>query len=104
MAGRGRGGMGVTPRTPVLFRNGPVSGVTLSRFVREPHGLWRSLVAHLTGGQGVVGSNPASPTIVKCRDIVHSVSRHFVVSGVGVCRVMVPMVGRVCRVMVRVVG
>ena len=25
-------------------------------------GLWRSLVAHLTGGQGVVGSNPASPT------------------------------------------
>jgi hypothetical protein len=26
------------------------------------HGLWRSLVAHLTGGQGVVGSNPASPT------------------------------------------
>ena len=26
------------------------------------NGLWRSLVAHLTGGQGVVGSNPASPT------------------------------------------
>ena len=26
-------------------------------------GLWRSLVAHLTGGQGVVGSNPASPTM-----------------------------------------
>ena len=31
-------------------------------------GLWRSLVAHLTGGQGVVGSNPASPTM-SIRDI-----------------------------------
>ncbi len=27
---------------------------------RTKYGLWRSLVAHLTGGQGVVGSNPAS--------------------------------------------
>jgi hypothetical protein len=26
-------------------------------------GLWRSLVAHLTGGQGVASSNLASPTI-----------------------------------------
>ena len=26
-------------------------------------GLWRSLVAHLTGGQGVAGSNPVSPTM-----------------------------------------
>ena len=26
-------------------------------------GLWRSLVAHLTGGQGVAGSNPVSPTV-----------------------------------------
>lgn len=25
-------------------------------------GLWRSLVAHLTGGEGVAGSNPVSPT------------------------------------------
>jgi hypothetical protein len=25
-------------------------------------GLWRSLVAHLTGGQGVASSNLASPT------------------------------------------
>jgi hypothetical protein len=24
--------------------------------------MWRSLVAHLTGGQGAVGSNPAIPT------------------------------------------
>ena len=26
--------------------------------------MWRSLVAHLTGGQGVVGSNPAIPTVM----------------------------------------
>ena len=32
-------------------------------------GLWRSLVAHLAGGQGVVGSNPASPTPVMSQDI-----------------------------------
>ena len=25
--------------------------------------MWRSLVAHLTGGQGVAGSNPVIPTI-----------------------------------------
>jgi hypothetical protein len=30
-------------------------------------GLWRSLVAHLTGGQGVAGSNPVSPTQDLCR-------------------------------------
>ncbi len=28
-------------------------------------GLWRSLVAHLTGGEGVVSSNLASPTNTK---------------------------------------
>ena len=28
----------------------------------EKFGLWRSLVAHLTGGQGVAGSNPVNPT------------------------------------------
>ncbi len=28
----------------------------------SPHGTWRSLVAHLTGGQGVAGSNPVVPT------------------------------------------
>ena len=27
------------------------------------NGMWRSLVAHLTGGQGVAGSNPVIPTI-----------------------------------------
>ena len=26
-------------------------------------GTWRSLVAHLTGGQGVAGSNPVVPTV-----------------------------------------
>ena len=30
--------------------------------VLDDNGLWRSLVAHLTGGQGVAGSNPVSPT------------------------------------------
>ena len=30
---------------------------------RRSHGLWRSLVAHLTGGQGVASSNLVSPTI-----------------------------------------
>src|SRR3712207_9473578 len=29
---------------------------------RASHGLWRSLVAHLSGGQGVAGSNPVTPT------------------------------------------
>src|SRR3954451_10603971 len=28
-----------------------------------PAGTWRSLVAHLTGGQGVAGSNPVVPTV-----------------------------------------
>lgn len=28
----------------------------------DPNGLWRSLVAHYTGGVGVAGSNPVSPT------------------------------------------
>ena len=30
---------------------------------RDGGGMWRSLVAHLTGGQGVAGSNPVIPTI-----------------------------------------
>jgi hypothetical protein len=34
----------------------------LSASVR--HGLWRSLAAHLAGGQGAAGSNPASPTVL----------------------------------------
>src|SRR3546814_6501609 len=36
--------------------------IWLRRGQRGSIGTWRSLVAHLTGGQGVVGSNPAVPT------------------------------------------
>ncbi len=40
------------------------------------HGLWRSLVAHLTGGQGVAGSNPVSPT--KCEKVAQRATfSHF---------------------------
>ena len=45
----------------------PAGGLNVDVNPRGPgsidiSGLWRSLVAHLAGGQGVVGSNPASPT------------------------------------------
>lgn len=30
-------------------------------------GMWRSLVAHLSGGQGVAGSSPVIPTINQSR-------------------------------------
>jgi hypothetical protein len=39
-----------------------VAWVGLAEFVEQASGLWRSLVAHLTGGQGVASSNLASPT------------------------------------------
>jgi secreted PhoX family phosphatase len=53
-----------------LFVNVQVPGTTFAiwghgaerRRMTIPVGLWRSLVAHLTGGQGVAGSSPASPT------------------------------------------
>lgn len=32
-------------------------------------GLWRSLVAHYTGGVGVAGSNPVSPTAEQVADL-----------------------------------
>lgn len=41
-------------------------------------GLWRSLVAHLTGGQGVVGSNPASPTKIDIRRRPTHVGRRLI--------------------------
>mgnify|MGYP006877029458 FL=1 len=48
------------------FAPGGAGGVCSSgaeaRMTAIRHGLWRSLVARLTGGQEVVGSNPASPT------------------------------------------
>ena len=40
------------------------SGLKSARIKPNPHGLWRSLAARLTGGQEVAGSNPASPTNV----------------------------------------
>src|SRR5690625_255659 len=43
------------------------SAGTVGTQVPQVRGLWRSLVAHLTGGQGVVGSNPASPTFATSR-------------------------------------
>jgi hypothetical protein len=39
----------------------PVTWLLVSA-CRHSHGLWRSLVAHLTGGQGVASSNLVSPT------------------------------------------
>ena len=32
------------------------------RELESNNGLWRRLVAHLTGGQGAAGSNPVNPT------------------------------------------
>ena len=40
----------------------PVGFTRLTSTTGSHFGLWRSLVAHLTGGQGVAGSNPVSPT------------------------------------------
>ncbi len=49
----------------------PVHGGILCRYevcrVLDVYGLWRSLVARLTGGQEVAGSNPASPTLTSLR-------------------------------------
>jgi hypothetical protein len=44
-----------------LLRSGQHRVSLPLRWCRD-FGLWRSLVAHLTGGQGVAGSNPVSPT------------------------------------------
>ena len=44
----------------------------------DTDGLWRSLVAHLTGGQGVVGSNPASPTKIDIRRRPTHVGRRLI--------------------------
>ena len=44
--------------------------------------MWRSLVAHLTGGQGVAGSNPVIPTGKAPVDL--RICRGFVVGGNGV--------------------
>ncbi len=46
-------------------------------------GMWRSLVAHLTGGQGVAGSNPVIPTL--CCDVLSN-GRAFGSGHWHVCR------------------
>src|SRR5690625_1133715 len=66
-------GLRSSPRPGLGATGHPAVGSprSVSRTTTAYHGLWRSLVAHLTGGQGVVGSNPASPTIVMSGDIVN---------------------------------
>ena len=50
-------------RIRYAFRVASVGATPRSRLLSNGSlGLWRSLVAHLTGGQGVAGSNPVSPT------------------------------------------
>jgi hypothetical protein len=50
------------PATPSFARaRGPAPYAIVVGSARAD-GTWRSLVAHLTGGQGVAGSNPAVPT------------------------------------------
>ena len=44
--------------------------------------MWRSLVAHLTGGQGVAGSNPVNPTDKAPEGFSF---RSFFVCRLGVC-------------------
>jgi hypothetical protein len=51
----------VTSRCPAPLSPSGDRGAERRRMT-IPVGLWRSLVAHLTGGQGVAGSSPASPT------------------------------------------
>lgn len=57
-----------SPAPPISWRFGSALGAW-GNLIEHPRsggsGLWRSLVAHLTGGQGVAGSNPVSPTIAK---------------------------------------
>ena len=44
--------------------------------MNRSHGLWRSLVAHVTGGHGVAGSNPVSPTVSCLKTSFIDVARH----------------------------
>jgi hypothetical protein len=71
LAARGRSCRDASRRDPRQIvpagrgvREAPLEPCKVSPRRREaPGGLWRSLVAHLTGGQGVAGSNPVSPTV-----------------------------------------
>ena len=61
-AGR-RGAAGDTPRWGRAGRRADgANGDWMSCRLLRGNGTWRSLAAHLTGGQGVAGSNPAVPT------------------------------------------
>ena len=57
-----RGRVGEDPPDAVSVHEHPVGCRYDGQVVLDDSGLWRSLVAHLTGGQGVAGSNPVSPT------------------------------------------
>ena len=58
-----RSATGAAGHAPLDSLQRPERGtVFLGPPVTEGLGLWRSLVAHLTGGQGVAGSNPVNPT------------------------------------------
>jgi hypothetical protein len=46
-------------------------------------GLWRSLVAHLTGGQVVAGSNPVSPTQKRSWTFEGTGRHHAVIGRLG---------------------
>src|SRR5207253_650882 len=63
----GGGGGARAPWDPVwawgAAGRGRVNGDWMSCRLLRGNGTWRSLAAHLTGGQGVAGSNPAVPTI-----------------------------------------
>ena len=48
--------------TSLKFRVNILPVASESRATNISFGTWRSLVAHLTGGQGVAGSNPVVPT------------------------------------------
>ena len=53
---------------------------------------WNACWVHALGG-----SNPPSSACVMCRDIVHTVSRHFLCSGALMCRVIVPLFLVMCQ-------
>ena len=54
-------------------------------------GIWRSLVAHLTGGQGAAGSNPAIPTFH--RTINHHIEQEVTMTVFTASRMSEPSKG-----------
>lgn len=53
---------------------------------------WNACWVHALGG-----SNPPSSALVMCRDIVHTMSRHFLCLGALMCRVIVPLFLVMCQ-------